>query len=108
MTSEIAHSSVKLRRITINRFRGLDNLELDFVDPRNKATSPIVLGGPNGSGKTRAIEACMMALGRFDLIHRARIGMNEDLYRGITRRELNSLYSGANISADIEHEGQIK
>jgi hypothetical protein len=34
-----------------------------LTDPRNQATSLFVLGGPNGSGKTSALEACLIAAG---------------------------------------------
>lgn len=99
--------NLKLRRIVLERFRGIESLELDFLDPRGNPSPVTVLGGPNGSGKTCVLEACVMALGRFDLVRR-------DWFRRTgfkikpTLRELQEQYSGASIRAELEEEGQVR
>ena len=57
-----------IREIHIRNFRGIDELKLSFVGPRDYPTQIVVLGGPNGSGKTSVLEACVMAGGHGGLI----------------------------------------
>src|SRR5205814_9850330 len=55
---------VALREIEIENFRGIEHLSLSFTTPRGDASDIAVLAGPNGSGKTAVLEACLIALGR--------------------------------------------
>ncbi len=57
-----------IREITIKDFRGIDELKLSFVGPREYPTQVVVLGGPNGSGKTSVLEAILLACGHEKLI----------------------------------------
>lgn len=50
-----------VREITIENFRGIRHMLLSFVGPRDEATDLVVLAGPNGSGKTTVLEACLIA-----------------------------------------------
>jgi len=52
-----------IRSIQIENFRGLESLSLDFIGPHNHPTQLVVIGGPNGSGKTTVLEACLIAAG---------------------------------------------
>ncbi len=52
-----------IRSITIENFRGIESLALDFVGPHDYPTQVVVLGGPNGCGKTTVLEACLIAAG---------------------------------------------
>lgn len=47
-----------IRSVKIENFRGLDKLELDFTDPQGNPSDVVVIGGPNGCGKTAVLEAC--------------------------------------------------
>jgi len=60
--------SLRVRGIAIRDFRGIQSLDLDFVGLDDKALDLVVLGGPNGCGKTAILEACLLALGRKDLL----------------------------------------
>ncbi len=60
-------ADMKIKRIKIENFRGLDALELEFVDPGGRPLDLVLLAGPNGSGKTSVIEACLLALGKNNL-----------------------------------------
>jgi energy-coupling factor transporter ATP-binding protein EcfA2 len=62
-----------IREISIKDFRGIDELRLSFVDPRGYPTQIVVLGGPNGSGKTAVLEACLLACGHESLV-RGKVG----------------------------------
>jgi energy-coupling factor transporter ATP-binding protein EcfA2 len=57
-----------IREITIKDFRGIDELKLSFVGLHDDPTQIVVLGGPNGSGKTAVLEACLLAGGQERLI----------------------------------------
>jgi predicted ATPase len=51
----------RIRNIAIRDFRGIEKIELAFVQPDGEPSRLIVLGGPNGSGKTSILEACLLA-----------------------------------------------
>ena len=53
--SKLTHG---IRSVKIENFRCIDKLELDFTDPQGDPSDIIVIGGPNGSGKTAVLEAC--------------------------------------------------
>lgn len=77
---------MKIVRIELNNFRGLDNLNLSFLDDTQGVLDTIVLAGPNGCGKTSAMEACVIALGKQDLIYTTRqpeddVRLGADTYR---------------------------
>jgi energy-coupling factor transporter ATP-binding protein EcfA2 len=57
-----------IREISIKDFRGIDELKLSFVGPRDYPSHVVVLGGPNGCGKTAVLEACLLAGGHERLI----------------------------------------
>src|SRR6202043_1211643 len=59
---------IGIREIVVENFRGIGSLELKFLDAGESATDIVVLGGPNGSGKTSILEACLLALGHPELI----------------------------------------
>lgn len=52
-----------IREIKICNFRGISELALSFVGLQNEPTQVVVIGGPNGSGKTSVLEACLWASG---------------------------------------------
>jgi predicted ATP-binding protein involved in virulence len=54
---------MKLARITIENFRQIDSLELDFTDSFGRVRDRTILVGPNGCGKTTILDAVAAALG---------------------------------------------
>lgn len=52
-----------IREIKIEDFRGVESLHLSFVGPQDYPNQTVVLGGPNGTGKTSVLEACLVAAG---------------------------------------------
>jgi len=61
---------VRLLRLEIQDFRGIDHLVLDFPDddPVMERAGALVLAGDNGAGKTSVLEAILLAFGRVDLL----------------------------------------
>jgi hypothetical protein len=57
-----------LRHIEITNFRGISHLSLDIAPPDEGTTDIVVIGGPNGTGKTAILEASLLAAGREDLV----------------------------------------
>ena len=68
---------MKIAKVQIKDFRGIDSLDLDFTGPDGKPLDLVVLAGPNGCGKTSVLEACLIAFGwPEDLGGRARAANN--------------------------------
>jgi predicted ATPase len=53
-----------LREIWIENFRGIKDLHLSFLGPDSKPSQIVVIAGPNGSGKTTVLEACLLVAGK--------------------------------------------
>jgi energy-coupling factor transporter ATP-binding protein EcfA2 len=72
MSSQAAAGApIGISELIVENFRGTRSLELKFLDPGANASDIVVLGGPNGSGKTSVLEACLLALGHPELIRDA-------------------------------------
>jgi energy-coupling factor transporter ATP-binding protein EcfA2 len=54
--------------LSIRNFRGISELDLDFSGPDGEPNGLVVLAGPNGCGKTTALEAALIVSGGSDLI----------------------------------------
>ncbi len=59
---------MKIGQIEINNFMGIEKLDLEFKHPNGSPLDMVVLAGPNGCGKTSVLEACVLALGRGELL----------------------------------------
>ena len=53
--------SIALASLSIDGFRGIESLELDFHGPDGNPNQLVVLAGPNGCGKTAVLEAALLA-----------------------------------------------
>ena len=86
--------SIALASLSIRDFRGIESLDLDFRGPDGKPNSLVVLAGPNGSGKTAALEAALILCGG----HKLAVG-----HRGTKAIRLGTgdyTISGEIVSAD--------
>ena len=64
---------IKIRRISIRNYKGIDELDMEFPLPRLPDDPDIfVMGSSNGLGKTSIIECCALLLG---------LMLREDLFR---------------------------
>ncbi len=64
------HRPSPWQSLSIQNFRGIESLDLDFRGPDGKPNQLIVLAGPNGSGKTAVLEAALLSAGGTKLITR--------------------------------------
>lgn len=56
---------MKISRLEISNFRGIDSFEQDFINPlTNDPLDVVVFAGPNGSGKTSILESIVITLTR--------------------------------------------
>lgn len=63
-----------IRQIKIADFRGIKALELSFVGPNDYPTQVVVIGGPNGCGKTSVLEGCLLAIGSGGVLRKQKRG----------------------------------
>ena len=55
--------TIRIERIAIKNYKGIDQLELDFPPPRMRDDPDIlVMGSKNGLGKTAIMECCSLLL----------------------------------------------
>lgn len=61
-------SNLHLTKLSIQNFRGIDDLELNLMDGTADPLDVVVLGGGNGSGKTSVLEAVILLLNLPELL----------------------------------------
>ena len=86
-------SQRRIRKIQIQDFRGIDALGLDFTDSSGAPLDVAVLAGGNGSGKTTALEAILLVLGRRDALP------------GSLREQIRFGSAEAKIEVTVDHKG---
>src|SRR3989442_1163912 len=60
---DLAPHGARLRRLRIEHFRGIDQLDLDFGGSGDQPIDLAVLAGDNGCGKTAVLEAILLLMG---------------------------------------------
>ena len=69
---------MKIMRLSIKNFRGIESLVLDFLpSDGSKPKDLLVFAGANGSGKTSIMEACLLALGMKDAFRTSTVAKND-------------------------------
>jgi predicted ATP-dependent endonuclease of OLD family len=87
---------MKIKRVEIKNFRGIEHLELDFVDPAGNPLDLVVLAGPNGCGKTSVLEACKIVLEFHNYIER------DNSYKQISKSNLRNGCDWGEISLNLD------
>jgi hypothetical protein len=90
MSHPIQHPSVGIASLSIRDFRGIDQLELDFCGPDGYPNSLVVLGGPNGCGKTVVLEAALILAGGAKRITGKR--GRQAIRRGADRYDISAVF----------------
>jgi len=67
---------MKLEKILIENFRGIERMELDFQDELGRLQSVVPIVGPNTSGKTTILDAISLCLGPGTELFRPRQDLN--------------------------------
>ncbi|WP_437957044.1 AAA family ATPase [Sorangium sp. So ce119] len=88
MSTERSAPGLRLTRLDVRNFRGIDEISLDLRDARGTALDLIVLAGANGSGKTALMEAILLLLHRPDLLPRDAAPLREQIRFGAEALEL--------------------
>lgn len=92
MSHSVHRPSVGIASLSIRDFRGIDRLDLDFRGPDGYPNSLVVLGGPNGCGKTAVLEAALILAGGASLITGKR--GRRAIRRGRERYEIKASFQG--------------
>ena len=94
--------SIKIKRITLNNFKGFENKEFTFSDRFN------LLLGNNGSGKTAVLDALALILSSifigFDETEK-RLQINDEDVRQVSNTYDNEVRMEANYPVSIEAQG---
>ena len=101
---------IRINRISIRNYKGIDELELDFTPPRMSHDPDLmIMGSENGIGKTSVIECCALLL--LSLSH----SFDKNLFMGMERERIPInipellIKAGAKcaeISGDVVFEGE--
>ncbi len=67
MARKLTYAKARMLELQIENFRCIRQLLLDFENPKGDVSPVIVLGGPNGSGKTTVLEAGLLAANHAEL-----------------------------------------
>ena len=105
MANKNEPAKIRIERVSIENYKGIDSLKLEFPDPLMKGDPDIlVMGSENGLGKTSVLECCSLLLlalfldeGFEKLFDDSIDSSNINLYDLLVRSEQSSL----EISADI-------
>ncbi len=107
-----ALSPLRLTRLVIRDFRGIDALDLEFPDDDDDRGGALVLAGENGCGKTSVLEAVLLLFGRVDLLPADTAPLKELVRQGAVdfKLEANGPPDGWFITPDdVERlEGMLK
>jgi energy-coupling factor transporter ATP-binding protein EcfA2 len=93
-----------LRSIEIRNFRGIESLDLNFEDAQGGVSDIVVVAGPNGSGKTTVLEACLHFTDAIGQAHgaigagAARVGTSEYHLKGSIQRFGNTSPADYSVS----------
>jgi hypothetical protein len=83
-------AKLRLLKLAIRDFRGIEKLDLDFTDADGEPLDVIALAGGNGCGKTAVLEAIILALGRQELLPADAAPLREQIRFGAADFDLSA------------------
>ncbi len=66
--AQLRRDPIRLTRLSIENFRGIDRLDLNLTDSQGVPLDTVVLAGANGCGKTTVLESIPIAVGMRQLL----------------------------------------
>lgn len=78
----MVRAPLHVARLEIHDLRGIERATIDLRDALDRPAPQAVFVGPNGSGKTTALEAILLALGRRDLLPEDSANLEEQVRFG--------------------------
>lgn len=94
-------SNIRINKINIKNYKGIDNLELTFSKPQMEDDFDVtVMGSKNGLGKTSVLECCSLLF--TSLLSRGPLIINS-----LNGEQLNSLVKAGEKESNIEGEIEI-
>lgn len=83
---------MKIKSLSIDNFRGIKHLSLNFADEKGNGRDLAILAGVNGCGKTSILEAILVLLGRKELLP-SRIPQGKaDIMAGSNDYEISAIF----------------
>lgn len=89
---------IRLRKVTIKDFRGIDHLEIELPPDDEERAGALVIAGDNGVGKTSVLEAILILFGRVDLLPADTASPRELDRQGATEFEITGTYTWSDQS----------
>lgn len=96
---------LRLRRIVIRDFRGIDHLELDLPQDDDDRAGALVLAGDNGCGKTSVLEAILLLLGRIDLLPADTASPADLVRQGASTFKIEGTFTQGDTRLEVVQDG---
>lgn len=90
MSTERPARGLRLTRLDVRNFRGIDEIQLDLCDAAGEPLDLVVLAGANGSGKTALLEAILLLLHMPEKLPRDAAPLGEQIRFGANALELKA------------------
>ncbi len=108
MSTERSTPGLRLTRLDVRNFRGIDEISLDLRDAQGTALDLIVLAGANGSGKTALLEAILLLLHRPDKLPRDAAPLREQIRFGAEALELRGEFRFPDRNGVVDFHTELR
>ncbi|WP_165373523.1 ATP-binding protein [Sorangium cellulosum] len=108
MSTERSAPGLRLTRLDVRNFRGIDEISLDLCDAQGAALDLVVFAGANGSGKTALLEAVLLLLHRPDKLPRDAAPLREQIRFGADALELRGEFRCPDRDGVVDFHTQLR